>query len=110
MKDKILRKLFLGFIQIHILYHAKKEPIYGTWMMKELKEHGYKISPGTLYPLLNRMEREGLLFKTEKNVEGRIIKFYKITGLGEEVLEEARKKAAELTHEVEEEGDDIDLV
>ncbi|WP_432667416.1 PadR family transcriptional regulator [Wukongibacter baidiensis] len=110
MKDKILRKLFLGFIQIHILYHAKKEAIYGTWMMKELEEHGYKISPGTLYPLLNRMEREGLLYKTEKNVDGRIIKFYEITELGEEVLMEARKKAAELTHEVEEERDNVDSI
>ncbi|WP_432404702.1 PadR family transcriptional regulator [Wukongibacter sp. M2B1] len=107
MKDRILRKLFLGFIQIHILYHAKNESIYGTWMIKELEEHGYKISPGTLYPLLNRMEREGLLCKTEKNVDGRIIKFYKITGLGEEILKEATEKAAELTHEVEEKGDDI---
>ena len=105
MKNKILRKLFLGFIQIHILYHAKKEPIYGTWMMQELEEHGYKISPGTLYPLLNRMEKEGALSKTEKNVDGRIIKFYEITELGEEILKEATDKAAQLFHEVREEGE-----
>lgn len=110
MKDKILRKLFLGFIQIHILYHAKKEPIYGTWMMHELEEHGYKISPGTLYPLLNRMEKEGLLNKSEKNVDGRIIKFYRATKLGEEVLKEATAKATELTHEVKEKDDDIDTI
>jgi len=105
VKNKILRKLFLGFIQIHILYHAKKEPIYGTWMMQELEEHGYKISPGTLYPLLNRMEKEGALSKTEKNVDGRIIKFYEITELGEEILKEATDKAAQLFHEVREEGE-----
>ncbi|QZY55977.1 PadR family transcriptional regulator [Crassaminicella profunda] len=105
MKEKILRKLFLGFIQIHILYHAKKEPIYGTWMMKELEEHGYKVSPGTLYPLLKRMEKEGLLKKTEKNVEGRIIKFYTATDLGEEILKEATKKAGQLFHEVKGKGD-----
>lgn len=108
MKEKILRKLFLGFIQVHILYHAKKEPIYGTWMMKELEEHGYKISPGTLYPLLKRMEKEGLLSKTEKNVDGRIIKFYRATELGEEILNEAIEKAAQLSHEIREKGDDID--
>lgn len=108
MKNKILRKLFLGFMQIHILYHAKKEPIYGVWMMKELEEHGYTISPGTLYPLLNRMEREGLLCKTEKNIDGKIIKFYETTEVGEEILKEASEKAAQLTHEIKEKGDDID--
>lgn len=110
MKGKILRKLFLGFIQIHILYHAKHESIYGTWMMKELKEHGYKISPGTLYPLLNRMEKEGLLHRTEKNVNGRIIKFYDTTVLGEEILKEATEKARELTHEIVEKGDSDDSI
>lgn len=105
MKDKIVRKLFLGFIQIHILYHAKKEPIYGVWMMNELEEHGYTISSGTLYPLLNRMEKEGLLSKTEKNVDGRIIKYYETTTLGVEVLKDATEKASQLFHEVREEED-----
>ncbi|MCT4563846.1 MAG: PadR family transcriptional regulator [Maledivibacter sp.] len=110
MKNKILRKLFLGFMEIHILYHAKKEPIYGIWMMKELEGHGYRVSPGTLYPLLNRMEREGLLSKREKNVDGRIIKLYRTTKLGEEILREAIEKASQLTHEVKEKGDDVDPV
>lgn len=110
MKNKILRKLFLGFMQIHILYHAKKEPIYGTWMMEELEEHGYKVSPGTLYPLLNRMEKENLLNKTEKNINGRIIKFYTTTELGEEVLKEATEKAAQLTHEIKGKGDEVDSI
>lgn len=110
MKEKILRKLFLGFIQIHILYHAKKEAIYGTWMMKELEEHGYKVSPSTLYPLLNRMEKEGLLSKTEKNVDGRIIKLYTITELGDEVLIESTEKAGQLFHEIKGKDDDLDSV
>ncbi len=37
MQEPVLRKLFLAFIQVHILHHANKEPIYGTWMMEELK-------------------------------------------------------------------------
>lgn len=107
MKDKILRKLFLGFMQIHILHHAKVKPIYGTWMMEELQEHGYKLSPGTLYPMLKSMEKEGLLLKEEKNVDGRIIKFYTTTKLGEEVLDEAKEKAGELFGEIKESGDHI---
>ncbi|KAB3526220.1 PadR family transcriptional regulator [Alkaliphilus serpentinus] len=100
MQDQILRKFFLGFIQIHILHHAKKDPFYGVWMMEELKEHGYDISAGTLYPLLHSMETKGLLEKEERNVDGKIRKYYGITPLGSRVLEEARRKAYELFKEI----------
>lgn len=100
MQDKILRKFFLGFIQIHILHHAKEEPLYGVWMIQELKEHGYDMSPGTLYPLLHSMESSGLLEMEERTVYGKVRKYYKITVLGIEVLDEARKKAYELFKEI----------
>ncbi|MBY6038050.1 PadR family transcriptional regulator [Fictibacillus nanhaiensis] len=102
MEDKVLRKLFLGFIQIHILHHAKEHPIYGTWMLNELKEHGYNISSGTLYPILHNMEADELLTKEEKNVEGKIRKYYTSTKKGEKVLIEARNKAYELFKEINE--------
>ena len=100
MQDKILRKFFLGFIQIHILHHAKKEPFYGSWMIDELLEHGYDMSPGTLYPLLHSMEASGLLIKEDRTVEGKVRKYYMITKAGIEVLEEARRKAFELVKEI----------
>jgi PadR family transcriptional regulator, regulatory protein PadR len=100
MEEKVLRKLFLGFIQIHILHHAKEHPIYGVWMLEELKEHGYNISTGTLYPILHNMESDGLLKKEEKNVEGKIRKYYTSTEKGNTVLVEARKKAYELFKEI----------
>ena len=100
MKDKIMRKLFLGFIQIHILHHAKKEPIFGSWMIEELQEHGYEMSPGTLYPLLHNMESNDLLKKEERLVNGKIRKYYSITSFGIEILNEAKEKASELIDEV----------
>jgi PadR family transcriptional regulator, regulatory protein PadR len=102
MQDRILRKFFLGFIQIHILHHAKKEPFYGAWMIEELKGHGYEMSPGTLYPILHFMESSGLLQKEEITVAGKIRKYYKITELGNEIMQEARKKAHELFNEIRE--------
>ncbi|OJV64386.1 MAG: PadR family transcriptional regulator [Clostridiales bacterium 38-18] len=101
MQEKIMRKLFLGFIQIHILHHAKKEAIYGSWMLDELAEHGYDISPGSLYPILHDMEKGGLLEVSEKVVEGKIRKYYTTTGSGEAVLLEARNRAFELFKEIE---------
>ncbi|MEW6623019.1 MAG: PadR family transcriptional regulator [Bacillota bacterium] len=100
MDEQILRKLFLGFIQIHILHHAKEHPIYGLWMLEELKEHGYNISAGTLYPILHKMESEGFLSKEERNVEGKIRKYYRTTDAGNLILIEARKKAYELFKEI----------
>lgn len=101
MEDKVLRKIFLGFIQVHILHHAKKEPFYGSWMIEELHGHGYEISPGTLYPLLNGMAESGLLDRQERNVDGKLRKYYQITEKGDPVLKEARKRARELMDEIE---------
>lgn len=100
LEDKVLRKLFLGFIHIHILHHAKEHPIYGVWMLEELREHGYRISSGTLYPILHSMESDGLLIKEDRNVEGKIRKYYITTEKGDLVLIEARKKAYELFKEI----------
>ncbi len=100
MQDPILRKLFLGFIQVHILHHAKIDPVYGSFMIEELKHHGYDISPGTLYPIFHNLEKAGLLYVTKQVVEGKMRKYYHITEAGEQVLLEAKKKAKELTKEV----------
>ncbi len=101
MKTKILNKLYQGFVQLHILHHTKKSPVYGAWMMEELKGHGYNISPGTLYPLLNKMELSGLLVKENQIVKGKVRKYYSITPLGLDVFKDAGIKAAQLFHEIE---------
>ena len=100
MKKKILQKLYQGFVQLHILYHSKKDRVYGVWMMDELKRHGYNIGPGTLYPLLNKMEQSGLLIKEKQVVKGKVRKYYSITQLGIEVFKDAEQKAAQLFHEI----------
>ncbi len=101
MQEKVMRKLFVGFTQIHILHHGSVEPFYGKWMMEELEEHGYDMSPGTLYPMLKKMTADGLLEKQERNVNGKIRKYYRTTEFGEVVLNEARDKAYELFKEIE---------
>lgn len=86
------RKFFLGFIRIHLLYHASKSSIYGVEMIEELRRHGYNISPGTLYPILHSLEKEGFLVSETKNVDGKIRKYYRITRKGERILREAKKE------------------
>ncbi|HEY66799.1 MAG TPA: helix-turn-helix transcriptional regulator [Thermoflexia bacterium] len=99
----MLRDLLLGFIKIHALHHASRQPIYGLWMMEELARHGYTISPGTLYPTLHSLERAGYLVSEKRVVEGHRRRYYTITPAGEAALAEARERLAELVAEVLEE-------
>ena len=96
----ILRDLFLGFVRVHILYHASQQPAYGTWLIEELAEHGYKLSPGTLYPILHGLEEESLLSSYEEVINGKVRKYYAITPTGRKVLKTARKKVGELSREI----------
>ena len=96
----MLRDFFLGFIKIHILHHASKEPVYGLWLIEELGRHGYKLSAGTLYPILHRLEQEKLLKSYSENVSGKIRKYYRTTSKGDGMLLEVKEKIKELVEEV----------
>src|SRR5579864_4844765 len=65
MRDPVIREFLLAFWKVHILYHADEQGVYGQWMLEELHHHGYRLSPGTLYPILARMARRGWLRATE---------------------------------------------
>jgi len=96
----VFKDFFLGFVKTHILYHASRGPIYGVEMLEELGRHGYRLSPGTLYPTLHRLEAEGYLSVRKRVVGGKVRKYYTITEQGIVVLDVARKKIAELVDEV----------
>jgi len=97
------RELFFGLIRIHVLVHASHESIFGLAMMEELAHHGYRIGPGTLYPLLHGLERSGLLKSVLRNVGGHSRRVYKITSVGRKALDKARAKVDELHRELHEE-------
>jgi DNA-binding PadR family transcriptional regulator len=94
------RDLFLGFVKLHILYHAGREPVYGLWLIEELARHGYDLSPGTLYPMLHGLEEEGLLASEKRVVGGKVRKYYMLTDAGQEALEQGRERAIELLDEI----------
>ncbi|MGH9605269.1 MAG: PadR family transcriptional regulator [Terracidiphilus sp.] len=97
------RELFYGLIRIHVLLHAAEQPIYGLAMMEELERHGYRIGPGTLYPLLHGLERGGLLKSQSAKEDGRRRRLYRITAAGRKALGAARTKVDELHRELHEE-------
>jgi DNA-binding PadR family transcriptional regulator len=94
------KDLFGGFIRLHILHHAAEGPIYGQWIMEELARHGYKLSAGTLYPLLHGLEKKGYLRSKLKKAERTARREYRATAQGKKALVNARKKARELFGEL----------
>jgi PadR family transcriptional regulator PadR len=100
----LTREILLGFWKVHILHHAAEHPIIGQWVLSELRRHGYDISPGTLYPLLNRLERNGWLRSEAAVGDGKRRRYYHLTTRGAAVLELLRETVIELHHEVVEEA------
>ncbi|NOY98641.1 MAG: helix-turn-helix transcriptional regulator [Chloroflexi bacterium] len=96
----MIRDFFLGFIKLHILYHAAQEPIYGLDFIRELETHGYQLSPGTLYPIFHKLEKQGYLTSEKQVVGGKVRKYYAATQQGKDALLEAYSKARELLDEI----------
>ena len=102
---ELIRHFFGGFVRLHILYHARKEPICGVEMIEELERHGYRLSPGTLYPILHHLEQSGYVSCKEAVVAGKRRKNYRITSKGRKLLSDAQDKLRELFSEVVEDRD-----
>ena len=96
----VIRDLRRGAVRLHVLHHAAQGAVSGAWMSEELAQHGYQISPGTLYPLLHDLENQGLLTSVQRTEGGRVLRFYEATAVGREVLAEARHALAELVDEL----------
>jgi DNA-binding PadR family transcriptional regulator len=96
------RDLYSGLIRLHILHHAVEGPIFGLEMAEELARHGYRISLGTLYPLLHGMEKKGYLRSSEQRNGQSMRKVYRATPLGRKALRAMKGKVSELFGELHE--------
>ncbi|MCD6074729.1 MAG: PadR family transcriptional regulator [Rhodospirillales bacterium] len=96
------RELLSGFVRLHILHHAAEGDLYGQWMIEELKRHGYRLSPGTLYPMLHALERKGYLTSRQERSGKSSRRVYRATQMGEEALALALTRVRELTGELSE--------
>ena len=94
------QELLAGLIRLHVLHLAVESEIYGQWMIEELARHGYRIGPGTLYPLLHGLEKKGYLKSRQKRSGGRLRRLYRATRLGREALDVGRDKVRELFDEM----------
>ena len=100
MRDPIAREFLLAFWKIHILHHAADgRGVYGQWMLEELHHHGYRLSPGTLYPILARMAQRGWIRAAEPT-RSKGARVYRLTPRGHDVLSQVRASLDELYREV----------
>jgi len=98
--DTIQKSFFSSFLRIHVLFHAAEGPVFGLDLIRELARHDYEVSPGTLYPILHTMEREGIL-RSEPGVErGKVRRYYRATAKGRRTLREAHARVRELLREI----------
>ena len=100
MADLMIHDFFLGFIKIYILHFAGIGPIYGKEFHDKIHEKGFDISYGTLYPMFHKFEEKGYLKHEDRNVNGKIRKYYSITREGKQALKEAKVKAHKLFEEL----------
>ena len=94
------QELLAGLVRLHILHHAAEGELYGKWMIEELARHGYRMSPGTLYPLLHGLEKKGYLESRRERAGRSIRRLYRATPVGRAALEEAKDKVRELFREI----------
>jgi DNA-binding PadR family transcriptional regulator len=94
------REIRLGIWKIHILHHAATREVWGRWLLEELAEHGHELSPGTLYPALQRMEQNGWLERSGDAQYTRARRTFRITLEGQRLLDGLRREVRELYEEV----------
>jgi DNA-binding PadR family transcriptional regulator len=95
-----MQEFLRGAVRLHVLHHAAIGDVHGAWMATELARHGYKISPGSLYPTLHKMEAEGLIRSHSQLVDGRVLRSYTATAKGRRELSATKQQLRELASEV----------
>jgi DNA-binding PadR family transcriptional regulator len=95
--------IFRDLIRLHILHHASKGGVFGFWFIEELARHGYKLSPGTLYPILHGLENKGYLRSSNQRLGKSLRRVYRATPAGRKALALAKRKVIELFGELFEE-------
>ncbi len=94
------REFYGGLIHLHILHRAAEGPLYGVPVIEELARHGYRLSPGTLYPILHGFEKRGYLRSSTRRHGRTFRRMYRITPNGRRALEGAKRRVIALFGEM----------
>ena len=98
--DKMRLELRRGLLVLAVLGQLKTEH-YGYSLRQALSAQGIDIEEGTLYPLIRRLEEQGLLTSNWQEAQGRKRRYYKLSADGEEALAELASDWSSLTQSIE---------
>lgn len=100
-KENALIQIKKGALEFCVLAVIAREERYGYEIVKILGEHGLATPEGTIYPLLARLKKEGLVAGAWRTPErGSPRKYYRVTGAGEAALREFKQSWSEFTASV----------
>jgi len=92
MNDKYERQMKKGVLDMLVLKLLESEPKYGYQIIQEMKEKSedvFSLKDGTLYPILYRLEDDGLVMSRWSEAVGKQVsrKYYEITQVGRSELQ-----------------------
>jgi PadR family transcriptional regulator PadR len=90
------REFQRGFIKLYALWRASKGEVYGVQIIEEMRLLGFKVSPGTLYPVLHTLLEEKDVTVTGRVVNGKVRKCYRASAKGREEAEEVIERLTKL--------------
>jgi PadR family transcriptional regulator PadR len=90
------REFQRGFIKLYALWRASKGEVYGVQIIEEMRVLGFRVSPGTLYPVLHTLLEEKDVTVADSVVNGKVRKLYRATPKGREEAEEVIEKLTKL--------------
>ncbi|MES2216263.1 MAG: PadR family transcriptional regulator [Patescibacteria group bacterium] len=97
----MLPKNIKGFFEFLLLTTIATEPMYSKEIIERFNQVGISITPGTLYPILNRLKKEKMLeASTQETDFGGVRKYYSITKIGNKRLENLNTQWNELSQQV----------
>ena len=99
-QKQIHKSFWQGMVKLVILHQASSRPIYGGKLSKYLREQGYEVSPGSLYPMLHSLERGSYLRSHIRLYKGHARKYYEATPMGQSCLNELRQQFNGIVREV----------
>lgn len=96
--EQLSTQLRKGFLAYCVLKTCSHKPKYTSDIITQLRDAELVVVEGTIYPLLSRLQKDGLLsHEWQESEQGPPRKYYKTTDYGGEVVEQVAKKIAELT-------------
>lgn len=90
-----------GMLEYCILLLLKRQPAYASDIIQQLKDAELLVVEGTLYPLLTRLRKDGLLaYEWQESTQGPPRKYYELTAMGHKFLDELDRAWGEIERTV----------